>query len=43
VTEAELAHADAYERADEYKRIAVTLASGREAWIYVHAPTADDR
>jgi hypothetical protein len=30
----ELACADAYEDAD-YRRIQVTLASGREAWLYV--------
>ena len=31
----ELASADEYERADQYTRVAVTLASGREAWVYV--------
>ena len=39
VTAAELASADEYERADQYARVAVTLASGREAWVYVSAPT----
>ncbi len=34
VTAEELASADAYEDAD-YRRIRVTLASGREAWLYV--------
>ena len=35
VTDAELAAADAYERPDAYVRIAVTLASGAQAWMYV--------
>ncbi|MFC5524506.1 gamma-glutamylcyclotransferase [Rhodanobacter ginsengisoli] len=30
----ELAHADAYE-VDDYRRVAVTLASGIEAWVFV--------
>ena len=34
VTEEELAAADHYERVS-YRRIAVTLQSGREAWVYV--------
>lgn len=34
ITSAELAAADAYEVAD-YERIAVTLASGSGAWVYV--------
>lgn len=36
VTEAELAQADDYE-VDNYRRIAVTLASGAQAWVYVDA------
>lgn len=36
VTTAELAAADEYEVAD-YKRVLVTLASGRQAWVYVKA------
>jgi gamma-glutamylcyclotransferase (GGCT)/AIG2-like uncharacterized protein YtfP len=40
VTDAELAAADEYERAAAYTRIAVRLASGQQAWVYVHAPTA---
>jgi hypothetical protein len=36
ITEAELAAADTYEVAD-YKRVAVTLRSGVEAWVYVKA------
>lgn len=38
ISRAELAHADAYEVAD-YQRIAVTLASGARAWVYVSAGT----
>jgi gamma-glutamylcyclotransferase (GGCT)/AIG2-like uncharacterized protein YtfP len=34
VSDAELAAADAYERMAAYERIAVTLASGRKAWVY---------
>jgi len=37
LTDAELATADEYERADAYTRIAVTLASGVEAWVFVEA------
>lgn len=36
ISEEELAAADRYEVAD-YKRIAVTLASGLTAWVYVRA------
>ena len=39
VTGDELRHADAYEVAD-YKRARVTLAGGREAWVYVDARDA---
>ncbi len=38
VTDAELASVDEYEAAFLYERVAATLASGREAWLYVHAP-----
>jgi hypothetical protein len=41
ITDAELAAADAYEVA-AYKRIAVVLASGRDAWVYVDAQYAPD-
>ncbi len=34
ITSAELAAADAYE-VDDYERVAVTLASGAGAWVYV--------
>jgi gamma-glutamylcyclotransferase (GGCT)/AIG2-like uncharacterized protein YtfP len=36
VTAAELAAADRYEVAD-YKRVAVRLKSGKEAWVYIRA------
>ena len=38
VSDAELAAADEYERPASYQRLAVTLASGTRAWVYVHAP-----
>jgi gamma-glutamylcyclotransferase (GGCT)/AIG2-like uncharacterized protein YtfP len=37
VSDAELAQADEYEKPAKYERISTTLASGREAWVYVHA------
>jgi gamma-glutamylcyclotransferase (GGCT)/AIG2-like uncharacterized protein YtfP len=40
ITDAELAHADRYESAFDYRRVSAPLASGREAWVYVHAPEA---
>jgi hypothetical protein len=36
VTDAELAQADIYEEEFNYVRVLVTLASGRESWVYVH-------
>jgi gamma-glutamylcyclotransferase (GGCT)/AIG2-like uncharacterized protein YtfP len=36
ITDEELGHADRYEVA-AYRRIEVTLASGRQAWVYVDA------
>lgn len=36
ITAAELAAADEYE-VDDYKRVLVQLASGRDAWVYVKA------
>ena len=36
ITDAELAHADAYEVA-AYVRVKAPLASGLEAWVYVDA------
>lgn len=43
VTDDELAAADEYERPAAYARIAVTLASGKSAWVYVHAPVRHDQ
>ncbi len=40
ITDAELAAADQYEQLAAYKRVAVTLASGRPAWVYVDARSA---
>ena len=37
VTEAELAMADTFEAQFAYQRVSVPLASGNEAWVYVHA------
>ncbi len=34
ITEEEMVAADAYE-VDDYTRISVTLASGKQAWVYV--------
>jgi gamma-glutamylcyclotransferase (GGCT)/AIG2-like uncharacterized protein YtfP len=39
VTDAELAVADGYERVAQYSRQSVTLASGKQAWVYAHAPS----
>jgi gamma-glutamylcyclotransferase (GGCT)/AIG2-like uncharacterized protein YtfP len=38
ISDAELASVDAYEAPFAYGRIAVMLASGRTAWVYVHSP-----
>lgn len=40
ITDAELAAADAYERRARYVRVPVVLASGKQAWVYVHAASA---
>jgi gamma-glutamylcyclotransferase (GGCT)/AIG2-like uncharacterized protein YtfP len=40
VSDAELAAADGYEQPAGYKRVLVRLASGKQAWVYVHAPAA---
>jgi hypothetical protein len=40
ITDAELAAADEYERGAAYERIAVGLASGKQAWVYVAAHSA---
>jgi len=39
VTDAELVAADRYEASDAYSRTAVTLASGKRAWVYAHDPS----
>ena len=36
VTDAELAKADEFEARFNYKRVTLPLASGSEAWVYVH-------
>ena len=40
ITDAELAAADEYEQRAKYTRIAVTLASGKQAWVYVDGSIA---
>jgi gamma-glutamylcyclotransferase (GGCT)/AIG2-like uncharacterized protein YtfP len=42
ITDAELARADEYE-VSAYTRVAATLASGKEAWVYVDARTTEAR
>lgn len=37
VADDELARADAFEAEFNYRRVNVTLASGNDAWVYVHA------
>jgi gamma-glutamylcyclotransferase (GGCT)/AIG2-like uncharacterized protein YtfP len=40
ITDDELAAADQYEQLAAYKRIPVTLASGKQAWVYLDARSA---
>jgi gamma-glutamylcyclotransferase (GGCT)/AIG2-like uncharacterized protein YtfP len=40
ITDAELAAADRYEQLAAYKRVAATLASGKQAWVYIDARSA---
>ena len=40
ITDAELSATDEYERRDAYTRIAATLASGQQAWVYLDARSA---
>ena len=40
ISDAELAAADQYEHLAAYKRIAVVLASGKQAWVYVDVRSA---
>ena len=35
ITDAELAAADEYEKDANYRRVAVNLASGKQAWVYI--------
>ena len=42
ITEDELERADEYET-DDYKRIRVTLRSGKQAWVYVSARSSDSK
>ena len=42
VTDSELAAADEFERPFAYQRIAVILASGKRAWVYVEGRSAPD-
>jgi hypothetical protein len=38
VTDDELASADRFEAQFAYQRVTAELASGKQAWVYVHAP-----
>src|SRR6185503_4097110 len=38
ITDAELAATDRYEQPAAYRRILVTMASGKQAWVYRFAP-----
>jgi len=40
VTDADLAKADTFEAQYSYKRVSVPLASGKDAWVYVHSQGA---
>jgi gamma-glutamylcyclotransferase (GGCT)/AIG2-like uncharacterized protein YtfP len=40
INDVELAAADQYEQLAEYKRVDAMLASGKQAWVYVYAPSA---
>ena len=39
VDDTELAGVDVYEAAFAYERVVATLASGRQAWVYVYRPS----
>ncbi len=43
ITDAELARVDEYEVAFNYERLSAPLASGRQAWVYVHGHRRKDR
>ena len=36
ISDEELAKADIFEQQFDYQRVSVTLASGNDAWVYVH-------
>jgi gamma-glutamylcyclotransferase (GGCT)/AIG2-like uncharacterized protein YtfP len=38
VTDAELTAADHYEQDAQYRRVTVSLASGKQAWVYRYGP-----
>jgi len=40
ITDAELVAADEYEQGAAYTRVAAQLASGKQAWVYVHVDDA---
>jgi gamma-glutamylcyclotransferase (GGCT)/AIG2-like uncharacterized protein YtfP len=42
ITDAELASVDGFEAGFRYSRVAAVLASGRDAWVYVHVPADAD-
>jgi hypothetical protein len=42
LTDAEVAAADRYEQLSAYRRIAVILGSGKQAWVYVDARSAPE-
>jgi len=41
VTDTELAAADLYEQPSAYERVLAPLVSGKQAWVYVHARSAE--
>jgi uncharacterized damage-inducible protein DinB/gamma-glutamylcyclotransferase (GGCT)/AIG2-like uncharacterized protein YtfP len=43
ISEGDLAAADRYEQRASFRRIAATLASGKQAWVYVDSGPADSR
>jgi gamma-glutamylcyclotransferase (GGCT)/AIG2-like uncharacterized protein YtfP len=42
ITDAELTAVDEYEAASGYRRVALMLASGGQAWVYIHGESATD-
>jgi gamma-glutamylcyclotransferase (GGCT)/AIG2-like uncharacterized protein YtfP len=42
ITDLELASADRFEAPVSYRRVAATLASGVEAWVYLHDGARED-